>query len=76
VTFQGELHPSPVPELSSPGAGDTLQILPTGFRSVSLIVMQLFPEGVQSFLWDASKKMRVTSSDMEQDKYGNAVIDL
>jgi hypothetical protein len=43
---------------------------------VSSIVMQLFGEGVQSFLWSASKKLRVTCSDMELHKYGNAVMNL
>ena len=35
VTSPGELRPSPVPVRSSPVAGDTLQIWPTGICSVS-----------------------------------------
>src|ERR1700692_2915642 len=49
--------PFPVPEQFSPVAEGTLQTWATGFAP-SLIVMQLFATGVQSFRWKTSKKLR------------------
>ena len=55
--FREGLRPSPAPEQFSPVAGGTLQIWPTGFRSLPSIVMQRNCREVQSFSGCHRKKL-------------------